>query len=174
MVAQLYKAFEPKDNWHQVGEIYQIAVAYEQSLGEIVRGNLDLEPCLVYCCHCGISFLTQHCNKNRTDLGCPFGCREYYRKLAANKRSKNYYQSEPGKVKKQAANARRYISNIESDQASVPSDKLPFSKNLVRYLMTLMRLIERRSILIDEVIHILKNYTETTQPRNRTTINDIG
>ena len=42
-----------------------------------------------------------------TILGCPFGCRQAHRREGEIKRSREYYRSKEGKIKKSYLNARR-------------------------------------------------------------------
>ena len=157
MVAQLCEAFKPEGKWHEVGETYQIAIAYRHLLGEIVRDNPHLEPCVVHCCQCSIPFLTHPCNEERTDMRCPFGCRDHHRRMTANERSREYYQSDAGKRKKMEANARRYRDRDDTE-IYYPCQplKLEFEKNLVDYLVLIIRLTERRPVYRDEIENFLR------------------
>ena len=62
---------------------------------------------MVSCAGCGIRFLTHPRNRGRTDLRCPFGCRERHRQKCANERSCRYYQTAEGRKKKEWRNAER-------------------------------------------------------------------
>jgi hypothetical protein len=70
--------------------------------------DLHLERCLVACQQCGIRFLTHPRNAGRTDLRCPFGCREHARRQAANRRSTAHYRTPLGRETKERLNRRRY------------------------------------------------------------------
>ena len=70
--------------------------------------ELQLERCLVACQRCGIRFLTDPRNAGRTNLRCPFGCREHARRQAANRRSTAHYRTAGGKQTKERHNRRRY------------------------------------------------------------------
>jgi hypothetical protein len=70
--------------------------------------ELQLERCLVLCKQCGIRFLTHPRNAGRTDLRCPFGCREHARRQAANRRSTAHYRRPLGRETKERLNRRRY------------------------------------------------------------------
>lgn len=63
------------------------------------------------CRHCHILFFTDPRNAGRSDLGCPFGCRQAHRRKNAIHRSTEYYKSEEGKVKKKLLNAERRQRN---------------------------------------------------------------
>jgi hypothetical protein len=77
----------------------------------VVRLILGEQPallcCLCRCRHCGIFFITHPRNAKRTDLGCPFGCREAYRKQRSTERSMAYYRTKEGRLKKRIQNRRR-------------------------------------------------------------------
>jgi hypothetical protein len=59
------------------------------------------------CRDCGIEFLTAISNCGRTDLRCPFGCRSKHAAFESNRRSKEYYQSAAGRLKKEKLNQKR-------------------------------------------------------------------
>lgn len=80
-----------------------------------------LQPCVVACKQCGIRFLTDPRNANRTNLRCPFGCREHSRKQRSNERSTAYYQTPSGKKKKERLNARRYRRPAPADGQEQPA-----------------------------------------------------
>jgi hypothetical protein len=73
----------------------------------VLRDRADLEECAVACCHCGIRFLTHPRNKRRTDLRCPFGCRQHHRRQLANARSRKYSRTARGARNKKRLNGRR-------------------------------------------------------------------
>jgi len=81
--------------------------------------------CLARCRHCRIFFLTARCNRGRTDLFCPFGCREAHRKQQSHQRSQAYYRTEEGRKKKRDLNRKRHLL---SARAAVP--KKPASVTL--------------------------------------------
>lgn len=72
-----------------------------------MRDHPRLNECVTHCVHCGIRFLTHPRNARRTDLRCPFGCREHHRRQASNHRATAYYRTEQGRRKKEIQNARR-------------------------------------------------------------------
>ena len=83
--------------------------------------ELQLERCLVFCKQCGIRFLTDPRNARRTNLRCPFGCREHAGRQAANRRSAAYYQTPCGKEKKERLNRRRYRRPPSADGQEQPA-----------------------------------------------------
>jgi len=72
-----------------------------------LRDHPHLRECVTHCVHCGIRFLTDPRNARRTNLRCPFGCREHHRRQASSHRATAYYRTEQGKRKKEVQNARR-------------------------------------------------------------------
>jgi hypothetical protein len=79
---------------------------HQQTLDEAVK-DPGLLPCLVFCRHCGIRFLTHPRNARREDLHCPFGCRLHHRRENARRRSGKYIQTPKGRKAKKALNGRR-------------------------------------------------------------------
>jgi hypothetical protein len=111
---------------------------------------------LTRCKHCQIFFLTHPRNTGRTDLGCPFGCRQAQRKKSSIKRSVEYYQSAEGKIKKRYLNARR--ANQETSQESNPEEihvsdrKTCVDETTLFHIQTVTSLIEGRSVALDDII----------------------
>ena len=103
----------PKD-WHQDDRANPLVRQYQLVLDGILQNDPDLQDCAVFCCHCGIRFLTHSRNAHRIDLRCPFGCREHHRRQRANERSVAYYRSEEAKAKKKRLNERRSFVGIDS------------------------------------------------------------
>ena len=58
-----------------------------------------------------ILFFTHPRNAGRTDLGCPFGCRQAHRRKSSTYRSTEYYRSDEGKQKKEELNKARSQQN---------------------------------------------------------------
>jgi len=110
LVIAIEKVFSFRDDWHQDDRANALVRQYQAALDSIVesRPELHLERCLVRCKQCGIRFLTHPRNADRTDLRCPFGCREHARRQAANRRSTAHYRTARGKETKERLNRRRY------------------------------------------------------------------
>jgi hypothetical protein len=66
-----------------------------------------LRPYLTRCKHCRILFITDPRNRERSDLGCPFGCQEAHRKKRSTERSTAYNRTQSGKQKKKSRNQKR-------------------------------------------------------------------
>ena len=85
-----------------------------------MRDRSDLASCAVFCCHCGIRFLTHPRNANGRDLFCPFGCREHRRRQQANERSKKHYRTDRGRRNKKLLNGKRSAACGDAGNASSP------------------------------------------------------
>jgi len=125
-----------------------------------------LRRCLSRCRHCGIFFITDPRNAKRTDLGCPFGCREAHRKRSSTERSVAYYQSDVGKEKKRLQNDKRrggreqrVAEAVEQAQEQGQSgsgwDGAKMDRVLVSYLAMVISLVEGRRVSREEVGELL-------------------
>jgi hypothetical protein len=90
-----------------------------------LRDHPHLRKCVTHCVHCGIRFLTHPRNARRTDLRCPFGCREHHRRQASNERATAYYGTEHGKRKKEIQNAKRKKEGARRQRPSCPGANEP-------------------------------------------------
>ncbi len=90
-----------------------------------MRDYPRLSECATQCVHCGIRFLTHPRNANRTNLRCPFGCREHHRRQASSHRATAYYRTEQGKRKKEVQNARRKKEAARRQGQSCPGANEP-------------------------------------------------
>jgi len=125
----------------------------------VLRSKPHLRKCLSKCRHCQIYFLTHPRNAGRSDLGCPFGCRQAHQKKAALKRSTDYYRSDAGKEKKKQLNARR------ADQSRLPESKqeemrlsicqCDIDKTTLSHIQLVTALIEARDVGWDEVVSMV-------------------
>lgn len=88
---------------------------YQTALDSVLESDSDLSDCVTFCCHCGIRFLTDPRCARRSDLRCPFGCREHHRRQRSCQRSTAYYRTESGRAKKKRLNARRSIRATAAD-----------------------------------------------------------
>lgn len=85
-----------------------------------MESHPKLRRCLVGCAHCGIHFLTHPRCAGRTDLRCPFGCRQHHRRQRSSQRSAAYYGTPSGKAKKERLNRRRYRRSPSTDVPPPP------------------------------------------------------
>ena len=135
-----------------------LVLAYYVLLRSIVRTQPELRRCRTRCRHCGIFFLADPRNAGRRDLGCPFGCREAYRRGQASRRSTAYYQDETGKEKKRQQNAkRRKASPAAASPTPPPAEApLPWPRPIVEYVRLVTSLIEGRTVGLAEVVQMLR------------------
>ena len=155
-VIQIQPFFQFTPDWYRKGEVRGIVARYYRVLRSILKSRPHLREFLARCKHCHILFLTHPRNAGRTDLGCPFGCRQAHRKKSAIKRSVEYYRSSAGKIKKGYLNARR--NNQKKPQESKPEEK-PIScpeayvdETTLLHIQTITSLIEGRSVAMDDII----------------------
>jgi hypothetical protein len=123
-------------------------------------------------------FLTHPRNTGRKDLGCPFGCREAHRKKTSTQRSVAYYQHREGKFKKKLLNARRTRNDSSSevlkrgDQSSSSGGTaivLPDAV-LVKHLQTVVALIERRKVRLEDMWGVVKKFLRQRRMDNRKSV----
>lgn len=135
-------------------------LAYYLVLRSVLRLKPWLRKCLVRCRHCRIFFLTDVRNVGRTDLGCPFGCREHHCRRQSTRRSVAYYQEPEGKEKKRALNARRRKTPPPPPPPVAPTapatPTVDWPRPLLGYLCVLVGLIEARKVSVDEVVEMLQ------------------
>jgi hypothetical protein len=133
----------------------------------VLKKHPCLRPYLKKCVHCGILFLTDPRNIGRNDLGCPFGCRQSYRKNSAARRVKEYYQTKKGKRRKSWLNNASYQKRCGSSKETrhnksvddLPPGGLPH-KSLLIYLRMLLSIIEERRVALEEIISLLKEFRQ--------------
>jgi hypothetical protein len=138
-----------------VGQYYVV-------LRAVLRTRTDLHRCATRCRHCGIFFLTHPRNAGRQDLGCPFGCKEAYRKQRSSKRSVEYYGTEEGKVKKKIQNGKRSHGEAQTDHnrhlrrgPQLVRDGVQLDAVMVGYVRMVTSLIEARRVSEDEILEML-------------------
>jgi hypothetical protein len=134
--------------------------AYRSALAEELRAHPESKAVLVQCCHCGIEFVTDPRNRNRTDLRCPFGCREMHAREASKRRSTAYNRSKVGQYKKSLRNRTAYVRRrvaLEGASSSAPEEtKAPrFRGGLLAYLSSLVRLIHGVQVSAREIGELL-------------------
>ena len=84
-----------------------IVARYYWAIRFVIKQKPELKHYLTRCRHCQILFFTHPRNARRSDLSCPFGCREARRKQKSTERSVAYNRSKDGKDKKKELNQRR-------------------------------------------------------------------
>jgi hypothetical protein len=135
-------------------------LAYYLLLRTVLQTKPHLRACLTRCKHCRIFFLTDPRNARRTDIGCPFGCREAHARLTSTKRSVAYYREECGKIKKRIQNEKRQIRKTPAPSTELALDAEVSNGNdippqLLSYLQILISQIEGRQVGIAEVQEML-------------------
>jgi hypothetical protein len=128
-------------------------------LRSVLSAKPHLRPCRRCCRHCGIFFLSDPRNRGRTDLGCPFGCREAHRRKCSNERSTAYNRSPVGKLKKKLRNGKRGARATVKPTGNEPPppppqtagaelDRIEFDHAVLKYLRALTSLIEGRQEIL--------------------------
>ena len=113
------------------------------------------------CPQCGIPFMTKNSNLGRTDILCPFGCRQENKKAKARERSKRYYQKpDKREIKKKLNRARSLTSlttstNDESEKKS--SEKTPTIPILEYAILLLQAILKKTELQPQEIAQIQKN-----------------
>jgi hypothetical protein len=170
----LHSRFAFFPGWYRRAELRDLALSYYYVLRSIVRGNSQLRRCLTRCRHCGIFFITDPRNAKRTDLGCPFGCRETHRKRSSTERSVAYYQTAEGRGKRRLQNEKRRAVQVEQaeeqgqqaeEQGSGVQEEMTrrpgcdgsaAALGLVLYLVMVTSLVEGRRVSRKEVEEMMK------------------
>lgn len=117
------------------------------------------------CKECGIYFFTDPRNNGRKDLRCPFGCRDFHRKHKSHVRSRNYYQSFVGKVKKRELNRKRgktcFKENssefFQKSASPLDGSRTKDNSTLISYLAILIGLLEQRRVTQAEIEAFVRN-----------------
>jgi hypothetical protein len=126
---------------------------YYVVLRSLLRSQCHLRRCLRRCRHCRIFFLTHPRNVRRSDLRCPFGCREAHRKRRSSARSFAYYATAEGKVKKKMQNGKRVRRGGRHVGATRPeTGALEWQASMVSYVAMVASLIESRLVSQAEMI----------------------
>jgi len=96
------------------------------------------------CRRCGIFFITDPRNRKRSDLCCPFGCRQLRIQSLSNERSIDYNRTEIGKNKKKQINGRRNKSvpaEIPLQSLAPPIYDLEKFPPILNYITHVVRII---------------------------------
>jgi hypothetical protein len=121
----------------------------------VVKEKPHLRKCLTRCRHCQILFFTHPRNAGRTDLGCPFGCRQAHRRKSSTYRSTEYYRSDEGKQKKRELNKIRSQQNrlVQSrhDENGNDDGGSKFDAATVSHIQVVTNLIEGRFVGLAEI-----------------------
>jgi hypothetical protein len=140
-----------------------LVLQYYFVLRSILSAKPHLRRCLTRCRHCRIFFLTNPCNAGRSDLGCPFGCKDAHRKRRSTQRSVEYYSTEVGKFKKKIQNGKRsrgegkpdFGNQREEAGRDLELDGCRFDADMVGYVRMVTSLIEGRRVSKREILEML-------------------
>jgi len=149
--------FQFKPDWFRVGdEVRDLVLVHYALVRSALRAHPHLRPCLKRCKHCRIYFFTDPRNKKRTDLRCPFGCREACRRERSTRRSVAYHREH--KEKKAALNRRRYLVSArkQTEKATGPAEADAAAPPILKYVRMVCSLIERRPVSLQEVLEMLR------------------
>jgi hypothetical protein len=158
----LRHCYRPGEEWYKGSTCCENVKAYYEELRDILHGTSKKHRVLKRCRHCGILFLTHPGNRNREDIGCPFGCREHELAKKSNERVSEYYKSDAGKMKKKKLNQKRHLKNQAEDMSKEKSYKTG-EDDFMDYMSWMVGLTEGRKVSKEEVKELLKEM-ETTPP----------
>jgi len=146
VVIQIQRHFHFRPDWYRQGAASALVLQYYVVLRSVLRSHCHLRRCLRRCRHCRIFFLTHPRNAGRSDLRCPFGCREAHRKRRSTERSVAYYTTAEGKAKKKTQNGKRAQGGEPADAHPPVAGALPLPAGLVGYVAMVASLIEGRRV----------------------------
>ena len=152
--------FEFRPDWYRAGKVRDLVLEYYETQRSVLRSKSHLRIYLKRCRYCRIFFFTDLSNGQRTDLRCPFGCREAHRKREAARRSAAYYRSERGRGRKRILNRRRYLvsarDDVDPQETEIGSDADDVGESIIRYVRMVTSLIEGRRVSLEEIKEMLK------------------
>ena len=155
VIVQIQAHFHFRLDWYREGEVRTLVKQYYVVLRNVLRSHSHLRRCLSRCRHCRIFFLTHPRNAGRSDLRCPFGCREAHRKRRSTERSVAYYATAEGKAKKKMQNGKRAQGGVRAD-ANPPVTEAPeFPAGVVGYVAMVVSLIDGRRVSEAEILQML-------------------
>lgn len=155
VVIQIQEHFRFSPDWYRKGEVCAWVKQYYVVLRSVLRSRAHLRRCLSRCRHCRIFFLTHPRNAGRSDLRCPFGCREAHRKQRSTERSVAYYATAEGKAKKKMQNGKRAQGGVRADANPPVTGAQESSAGMVSYVAMVASLIERRRVSEAEILQML-------------------
>jgi hypothetical protein len=155
LVVQIQAHFHFRPDWYHQGEACALVKQYYVVLRSVLRSRGHLRRCLSRCRHCRIFFLTDLRNAGRSGLGCPFGCREAYRRRCSTERSVAYYTTAEGKAKKKMQNSKRVRGGVQADAKPPVPGAAELPAGMVRYVAMAASLIEGRPVSEEEIVRML-------------------
>lgn len=151
---KIQEQFQSVPDWYRRSGVRALVRQYYVELRSVLRTQPHLRSCLCRCRQCRIFFLTHPRNAGRRDLRCPFGCRAAHRRQDSTERSREYYQSKVGRVKKRALNGKRGRGTGRRRWPGERKGK-SFNADVVRYLVMVVTLIEGRRVREEEIRKML-------------------
>jgi len=155
VIVQIQAYFHFRPDWYHQGKACALVKQYYVVLRSVLRSRPDLRRCLSRCRHCRIFFLTHPRNAGRSDLRCPFGCREAHRKRRSTERSVAYYATAEGKAKKKMQNGKRAQGGVRVDANPPVTDAPEFPAGIVGYVVMVVSLIDGRRVSEAEILQML-------------------
>jgi hypothetical protein len=128
---------------------------YYVVLRSVLRSQSRLRRCLTRCRRCRIFFLTHPRNAGRSDLRCPFGCRQAHRKQRSTERSVAYYTTAEGKAKKKMQNGKRIQGKTRAETNPPVTEAVEFDTRIVGYVAMVASLIEGGRVSEAEILQRL-------------------
>ncbi len=167
LATQIQRHFQTRKDWYRAGEVADHVLEYYLVLRSVLRAKPHLRRCLTRCRQCGIFFPTHPRNTGRTDLRCPFGCREAHCRQRSTKRSEAYYRTKEGRFKKRMQNERRRRQPNHVDEQDLGKEKGspgssceaqedPCSEEMVAHVRMVTSLIEGRLVSREEILQMLE------------------
>lgn len=142
-----------------MGEVRDLVLDYYSVLRFVLRSKPYLREYLTRCRHCRVFFLHAPQNVGRHDIGCPFGCQGAHRKERSAQRSKEYYSSEEGKVKKRYHNEKRCKKTNAADvgeSSAETSEGSACDAETISYIRSVTSLVEGRQVSRQEIEQMLE------------------
>jgi len=141
-----------------------IVLLYYGVMRQVLQSRRKLVKCLTRCRDCGIFFFTDPRNKGRKNLRCVFGCRQAQQRENSLRRSKEYYDSAEGKVKKKIQNGKRKKGASVGDasdsvEARADAKEVQVDEMTVKHLQTVLSLIEGRKISREEILELVRQHS---------------
>jgi hypothetical protein len=155
VVVQIQEHFHFSPDWYRQGEVCALVKQYYVVLRSVLRSRSQLRRCLSRCRHCRIFFLTHPRNAGRSDLRCPFGCREAHRQQRSTERSVAYYTTAEGKAKKKMQNGKRVRGGVHAHANHPDTGALEWNAGMVGYVAMVASLIEGRGVSEAEILQML-------------------
>lgn len=155
VVVQIQQHFHFRPDWYRRGEAGALVKQYYVVLRSVLRSRPDVRCYLRRCRQCRIFFLTHPRNAGRSDLRCPFGCREAHRKQRSTERSVAYYATTEGKAKKKMQNGKRAQGGVRAAANPPVPGALEFHAGIVGYIAMVASLIEGRRVKEEEILQML-------------------